>query len=334
VLLSHSLVHELVREILNDVQLPKKPLDAYEFDKTIHLVDIPLYRTVIGHINGRRNVLTFNFWALMFGILGDFNAGGAVNTGGASYTLRTSGRVDYGAASLVYGSDSTPEAQNQYKLGSYVGSISTSISLGALSDRNRITLSGVVPGNAYELGIYQQFYEYSGSYAYTTMLARKAMFVPANSSVNWYIDFLYPWIQNMAVLMYGLLRYADVSGAVDDAGNSYVVRTSGDVNAGAVRLRLSSSQYSWSPTLTRIRSDLEATLYLTYANYQSVVHLFMTGIVIPSSDLTVNTIALVQPLYDSSGSTRYTYLAVIPLSSPITFYGGRANTVVIRLMAM
>jgi len=324
--------HEIVRQILYDEPRPRRPLDSYEYDKYIHIVDIPLKDSIIGHIDGKRNLLICYFWALMFAIMNDTNLT-FVNTSGISYGLRSSGDMNRGSAYLVYGSGVSPEIFYQNSLVSYSGSISTAVSFGQLSDRNRITLSGIAPDNAQEIGIYQVLIDVNNS-SQTTMLARKVIYVPKGKAINYYIDFLMPWSYNWALLMYGILLDANVSGAIDADGNTYTLRSSGDVNAGVVRMRLSTTLYSWSPSLTNISYVIEPPTYRFLGHYTSYEYLFLLGATTPSSDISINTISVVQSLYDTGGVGHDTYILILPLQTPITLYAGRVNIIFLRLIAM
>jgi len=324
---------EIARQILYDVPINvmKRPLDSYEYDKYIHLIDIPLKETVIGHINGKRNILVFNFWLVFFGLLTDSNISDALDISGSTKTVGTAGDFNLAAAYLTYGYSTSPELFYQNSLVSYGGSISTSRSFGQLSDRNRITLSGVSPAEIQEIGIYQSVNPAS---SWTIMYARKQMYVPRNKTINYYIDFLMPWTYNCALLMYGFLSEANVSGAIDAYGASYTLRSSGDVNAGAVRMRVSQTLYSWSPSLTNISYDLELSTYRTVGNARSAVYLFIVGIASPTTDISVNTISLIQSLYDTGGTGHDTYVLILPLQTPITLYAGRTNVIFLRFVAM
>jgi len=330
---SRRLIDEIARQIKADITLPKRPLDLYEFDRGIYLIDVPLNQTVNGFVNGKRNILTFNFWALKFGLLGDFNAGGAVDVGGGVYTLRTIGDPQWGAVQLAIGSDSTPEDITQYKLGNEIATLPTTVTFGRLSDRNRITLSGVTTQDASEVGIKAPLRNDAG-WNLWFLIARKAMTVSANQAINWYIDFLQPWLYNWALAMYGYLTDSNPSGVVDELGYIYQVRTWADANAGSVRIRVSSQTYTWSPDLATISAELEIPPYLRYDNFRNIVYLFIIGNVIPPDDMSVNTVALMQPMFDTNGNVRNTYVAVIPLSSPATLYKNRSNLIFIRLVAM
>jgi len=324
---------EIVREIENYVAKPRRPLDSYEYDKYVHLIDIPLRDTIVGCVNGERNLLVFNFWAVMFGLLMNTDVSNVINWTGGVYTIRTSGIVNAEPAHFRYGSGTIPETFTQYNIISAVGSATPSISFGQLADRNRITLSAVIPSDSQEIGIFQTLYDTSGN-TRLVMFARKQMFIPANKTVNWYIDFLKPWTRNWALLMYGILGKLNAPGAVDVDNNTYILRTYVDVNAGPARIRVSKSPYSWSPDLCVISYDLEMTTYYWLSNLVSVVYLFLVGIATPSSDLTVNTIALIQSLYDSTGASHDTYVLILPLSNPITLYAGRTNMIFLRFVAM
>jgi len=324
---------ELIKQILEDMPPIKKPMDAYEFDKHIHIVDIPVKETVIGSILGRRNILVFNYWALLFGTLDNSDVGGAISAGGISYTLRTSNSVPVGSIYIAIGSGTTPEAFTQYNLVSSIKSLTSTVTFGQLSDRNRITVTGVTDTAAEEVGLFQQLYDTSSN-KHTTMLARKLIHVDAGKTINYYIDFLNPWTYNFALIMYGIHTYSDVSGVTDTSGAQFKARSSGDVNSGPVRLRGSSQAYQWTPSLVNISSDIEFATYRYLVNYRFTVFYFIIGIAVPSSSLQLNTLSLIQGIYDTSASSHDVYQMVLPLSSPITLYAYTTNIVFLRLVAM
>lgn len=308
--------------------------EPYEYDRGIYLVDVANIKGLVEA--GRRteeDLLVSSFWALLIGLLRDANPGDVVGIGGGSYTLRATGDVNYGSAYLVYGTGTASEAFTDNALKSYSGSITTSITMAYLSDRTRVTLSGIVPATAYELGIYQTLYDTGGG-ANTTMLARKIGSWSANQAVSYYIDFFSPWVKQVGDLIYGILRNADVNTQRID-GTTITIRTSAEVNPGSAYLVISPTPVSWSPSLYGVPDAVTPSNYYTdilTSRYirATIIH----GLIAPSSDTQINTLGLYQSVYDSTGATHTVCWLVLPLSSPITLYAARNNLIVLRILAM
>jgi len=301
----------------------------YEYDKGIYVVDV---KGIKGYVAGEEDLLVSNFWALLLGLLRDTNPGDCVNTDGGAYALRAYGDVNAGAAYLVYGTGTTPEAFIEYALKSYAGSIATSITVGYMSDRVRVSLSGIVPSASSELGIYQSLYDTGGG-TRTIMLARRVGSWSANQAVSYNIDFLQPWVRGIGDYMYGILRNADVPMARID-GVTFTARTSGDSNAGSAYLVASSDLVSWDPTLVAISNAFSLSNY--YTDILGTRYLRATmihGLHSPANDIVVNTVGLYFPVFDTSGVSQTVCILVQPLASPITFYASRNNLVVLRIIA-
>jgi hypothetical protein len=334
-----SLVNLVVSQVLKDLSSIKPRVDRfnkrfeysfYEYDKGIYVVDV---KGVKGSVDGRENILVSNFWALLIGILRNANAGDTVSTGGVSYTLASSADANADVAYLVYGSGTTPEAFTQIGLASRVGSISTTISISYLSDRTRIILSGTLPADAYEIGIEQNFYE-TGGPAKITLLARKVGFWSKGSSINYFIDYSYPWVRQIGDLMYGFHRNASTS-VIRVDGSTFTARTSADFNVDSAYIVLSPSPVTWSPSLYNVPSPLTPTDYSHHKLDTRIIRaVHFNAVYTPTSDTTINTIALYQPIYDTAGGSNTVCLLVIPLSSPATAYANRNNIFIIRIFAM
>jgi hypothetical protein len=334
-----SLVNLVVNQVLKDLSYVKPRIHRYnkrfeysfyEYDRGIYVIDV---KGVKGSVNSRENILVSNFWALFLGLVGNLNAGDVVDTGGTSYTIRSSGDVNAAAAYLVYGSGTTSEAFTQNGLASRVGSISTTISISYLSDRTRIIFSGTLPADAYEIGVEQALYD-AGGFTRTFLLARKVGFWSKGSSINYFIDYSYPWVRQIGDIMYGVHRDANTS-VVRVDGSTFTARTSGDFNVDTAYMVLSSSLVTWSPSLYNIPSPVTPTQY-THSKLDARIYraIHFNAVYTPLSDTAINTIALYQPIYDTAGGSNTVCLLVIPLSSPATAYANRNNVFIIRIFAM
>jgi len=301
----------------------------YEYDKGIYVVDV---KGIKGYVAGEEDLLVSNWWALLLGLIRKVDPLDCVSTGGSVYNLRASGDVNVSVAYLVYGTGTAQEAFIDFALKGYAGSITTSITIGYMSDRVRVSLSGIVPSASNELGIYQTLYDTSGGKP-TAMLARRVGSWSANQAVSYNIDFLQPWVRGIGDYMYGILRDTDVLMARID-GTTFTARTSGVSNAGSTYLVASSDLVSWDPTLVAISNAFSLSNY--YADILGTRYMRATmihGLHSPANDIAVNTIGLYFPVFDTSGVSQPVCILVQSLASPITFYASRNNLVVLRIIA-
>jgi hypothetical protein len=328
-------IEELSRELLglkprlNNYRNRRSEYRVYEYDRGIYIVDV---KGVKGYVAGEEDLLTSNWWALFLGSIRDANASDVVDIASFSYILRSSNSPASGSAYLSYGTGTTPEGFTNCALQSKSGSISTSITIGYMSDRIRITLSGTLPASASELGIEQSLIDTSGNIR-TTLLGRRIGSWSVNQAIAWYIDFLQPWVRGVGDYMYGIHRYANITMVRID-GASFTARTSGDSQSGSAYLVASSDLVSWDPTLIAISNAFSLSNYYadvlnTRNTRASIIH----GLYSPSQDIQVNTIGLYFPVYDATGASQTVCILVQPLSSPITFYASRNNLVVLRIIA-
>jgi len=303
---------------------------AYEYDKGVYVVDV---RGIKGYVSGDEDLLTTNWWALFLGLLRDKDVGDTVDLGSTSYTLSSQATATKGAAYLSYGSGTTPEGFTDYSLKAKAGTISTVISIGYLSDRVRITLSGTLPSAASELGIEQPLSDTSGG-SHTTLLGRITGSWSTGQAVTWNIDFQQPWVRAVGDYMYGVLRYINATMVRID-GAAFTANTSGDAQPGPAYLVASGSLVSWDPSLYVISNAFSITSY--YADLLSTRYIRATmihGMYSPAGDMTVNTLGLYFPVYDTNKNTNTVCVLVQPLSSPITLYASRNNLIVLRLVAL
>jgi hypothetical protein len=327
------------KELLRDITTIKPRInrynkkfeyEAYEYDKGVYIVDVG---GVKPRSDGDKDLLLSNFWALLIGILRDANVGDVVDIGGGSYTLRSAVDVNTGMAYLVYGSGVDPSYFTQYNLQSRKGFLASSVDIVYLSDRSRISVSGILPEDAYEIGVEQSLYDTPG-YARTILLARTTGSFSRGKAVVYNIDFLYPWTRQIADLLFGTMIDKNVI-MIDVNGVVFLSRTGADPNAGSVYLVLSSSSVSWSPSLYSIPSPITpSSFYCDNFGSRSLRMTYIHGMMSPSTDIAVNTVALYQPIFRSDGTSLTVCHLVIPLSSPVTFYGNKNNLIVLRIIAM
>jgi hypothetical protein len=327
------------KELLRDITSVKPRINRYnkrfeysfyEYDKGVYIVDVGGVKL---RSDGDKDLLLSNFWALLIGILRDAYVGDVVDIGGGSYALRSAGEVNAGIAYLAYGSGVDPSYFTQYSLQSRKGFLASSVDIAYLSDRTRISVSGILPEDAYEIGVEQSLYD-SGGFVRTTLLARTTGSFSRGNAVVYNIDFLYPWVRQIADLLFGTMIDKNVI-MVDVNGVVFLSRTGADPNAGSVYLVLSSSSVSWSPSLYNIPSPITPSLFY-YDNFgsRSLRMTYIHGMMSPSSDIAVNTVALYQPIFRSDGTSMTVCHLIIPLSSPVTFYGNKNNLIVLRIIAM
>jgi len=309
-------------------------LIPYEFDKGLYLLDVKGIRgSVKGLSKGDEDLLVSNFWALLLGTLRDVNPGDVVDVGGTGYALRSQADVSAGSAYLGFGAGTDPEYFTQYNLVSLKANITTTISIAYMSDRNRVSLSGTLTGDAYELAIYQSLYDTGGT-AHTTMLGRRTGTWYSGQAVVWNIDFLQPWVRSVADLLYGVFRNADVT-MVDETGASFTARTSGDLQLSSVWIVASPNIMTWSPSLTKIPDKVDLSMsYLDYLSSRIARMTYLVGTFTPLSDTQYNTVGLYQKIVDTAGNAHNCCMMVIPLSAPITFYSNRNNLAILRIIAM
>jgi hypothetical protein len=328
-------IEELSRELLGlkprlgNYRNRRSEYRVYEYDRGIYIVDV---KGVKGYVAGEEDLLTSNWWALFLGSIRDSTTGDVVDLGGGTYSLRSQNSPLSGSAYLSYGTGTTPEGFTDRSLASRTGSISTSISIGYLSDKIRITLSGTSPASANELGIEQNLID-TGSNTHTTLLGRRTGSWSSGQAIAWYIDFLQPWVRGVGDYMYGIHRFTDVNMTRID-GTTFTAKTSGNSQSGPAYLVASSDLVSWDPTLIAISnafslSNYYADVFGTRYMRATIIH----GLYSPSQDIQVNTIGLYFPVFDTTGASQIVCILVQPLSSPITFYASRNNLVVLRIIA-
>lgn len=327
-----ELLRELVRE-RSKIRLGET-YRFWEADKYIHVVDVA---GIKGFVNGQEDLLVSGFWAYWLATLRDIDVPLVATNAYVADRCFTSSDPNLGAAWIQYGTSTNPESFTQYSLANSVGGISTAISLGQLTDRNSVSFSGILPDRASEIGIYQYIRCINAS-GYSVniyvMLSRRVGSWAAQTAVVETYELLQPWTYPAAAYLYGLLSNADVSNIRVD-GAAFTHRTSGDSNAGSMYLVASDKSIAWSPRIYAIPNAFSiGTSYVDVLNRTDMRATMLIGVIAPQSDMTVNTLGVYQNVWDVNSVSQTIAILAIPLSQPITFYAGKNNMVMLRLIAL
>ncbi|CCG27822.1 hypothetical protein [Alphaspiravirus yamagawaense] len=300
---------------------------------------MPLYKIEVGKssikgivdVNGgvRRNLQLRQFWSLLTSILLDTSVA-LRDTGGSQYS------VNYGSsnpdldARIVLGQGTDPPSFGQYNLVQYSKELPTNKVVSDVSGTppyTRVTLSTTADIDAQELGIRQDI-------RYYYLLTRTVQQVAIGDVLNYHLEFKQPWLKNFALFWFGKLNKSNVDGVLDVTGASRTLRTAGDTTAGTMRLLISEDIITWSPTLYSIPNAVELTDYhWTFWSNDNYVVLVYLASIIPAVTMTVNTIGIVQRLYDSGGNQFDALLAALDISSsPLTLEANKHNFIMLKFV--
>ena len=256
--------------------------------------------------NALPDLLLANFWNTFWGIIRNANVDEVLNLKGGSHTIRTAGDFTYSPGAVRVGSGTDPERFEDYNLSSPIKDLDTSFSLGYDSSKSRVTAEATTDVDVQEVGVICNFYDTS-NVNFTSLLTRKVISYSAGSTICVYIDFMKPWLYNIAKVWYGVLANVDVDGVVDEAGNSFTVRTTGDLNSSPAVVMLSSSTVSWDPTLHSIPDALmpDQDVYIwTHRKFSMLIYNVYRA---PTTDEEWRTIGLKMGMYDTGGYSHDTY---------------------------
>jgi len=309
-----------IEYLLSKVKPLRKPFTPIEIRKGHYVIDIPVKETIIGHVNGKRNLLNYEFWTLVFYLISGNNICFPYNCNNACNNPCT------GSGFLEYGFGTESSTFSMVSLQNLGGSIPEQITLGTLSDRSRITYFGGLPSNlsqsATEIGITVNF-GYGGC---TPLIGRlTGSFAPA-TTVSYYVDFLEPWTYNMASLIYSYI-VCTYSTVITTSGSSESLvgwDQNGYNKIGMATLIGSENQYTWEPGIYSITQDVSFGTSHSVVIQNTYAYDYIIGTVTPSETITIETLGLV---------ASNILLLVLPLSSPITLNAGQSNTVSLRLVA-
>ena len=327
--------------LLNDIAIkmlkPHIPRSMYRnlYDKDVVIV-INAEEAIKGIINNKyKNLLVYNFWSILSGLLSDTNTP-FTSIGGASPIARTFIKVSGGAAYVVFGVDTVAESFTQFKLGNRVTALEgTAISPTIVreSDRIRVRFGRVTADTVYEVGLYQTIYD-TGGYAHTVMHGRKVIpNTPGGRQVFYDIVLFSPFTAQMARYVFGFLTETNQS-MTDASGGSYTARTGGDVNAGGLYLAIGTGSGAF--TFDDINLTSRIDLASAANNIQSPPTrslLIVSGAIRLSSAINIAEIGLLQNIFDTAAGTHPTLLARIVLPTAVPKAAGDAFTAVISILA-
>jgi len=304
-------------------------------DVEIVWIEIPR-QSIAGHIYRDKeyvgkNLLLNNFWAYLLGFLSNTTTT-FYDEGGFSRNLCYNTDPTGGVAVVCVGNSSLPETFTQYRLQGSYSCYSASFTIGydTVQGNSIITVSASSQISGAETGI-RQLIGCGSGYFYNAFLNRKVISISAGQIVTHRIIFSMPWVLNTATLFWGLLRDANVS-ITDITGYSFTARTSGVVNASAQKLVISESPITFSPTLITIPNMISVTTYNFLLYGYASVSLVVLGVYTPDVSRTIQTIALLQDIYDTTGTARTVLTLTYPLSTAITLSAGKPYMFMIRIV--
>jgi len=285
------------------------------------IILIDLRKTIYGLLNNRKkNLLVYNFWALLIGSFADTNIGFTI-TSGTDLTLRTVSDPNSNSAFVTFGASTVSPDFSQYALGSRNTAIEGSVISPTTileSDKRRLRFGRVSAGVISEVGLYQSLYE-TGGYSRETMLGRTLLSVPG-SGYNVYYDVILkaPFLNNASYYLYGILTNTDQK-LVDRVGSTFTARTSGDVQGSGLFLIIGTSN---SP-FDFATYDLANPVVLTSAgnlfySVRSYVMYIVSGAIRLSASMNIGEIGFAQNIFDTSGYLHGVLLGRIPLATPIS----------------
>jgi hypothetical protein len=300
------------------------------------IIIIDLRKTIYGLLNNRKkNILVYNFWALLLGSLADAYLD-AVSIGGVTFSLRSVSDPNAGSAYLAFGTSTVSPDFSQYALGSRNTALegaTISPTVISESDKRRVRFGRVSAGAISEVGLYQDLYD-TGAYTRTFMLGRTLLSVPG-SGYNVYYDVILkaPFLDNSAYYVLGILSNTNQN-LVDRVGSTFSARTSGDVQSGGLFLIIGTSNSPFGFATY----DLANPVVLTSVNNlfysaRSYVMLIVSGVIRLSTSMNIGEIGFAQNIYDAGGSLHGTLLGRIPLTTPISRSAGDIFSTVIVFYA-
>jgi hypothetical protein len=316
---------------------PLMPRTAYrEASGSDLIILVDLRETIYGLLNNRKkNLLVYNFWALLLGSLADAPIS-AVAIDGATYTMRAYNDPNADSAYVTFGVGTDPPDFSQIALSSRrTANEGSVISPATISepDKRRIRLGRVTLGGVSEVGLYQSLYD-TGASARTTMLGRTILSAPG-SGYNVYYDVILkaPFLDNFLYYLYGILTNSRQN-LVDRAGSSFTARTDVDVQASSLYLLIGTSNTPFSFGAYDLTNPVAlASVGSLFLSVRSYVMYIASGAVRLPASMGVGEIGFAQNIYDIGGSSRGVLLGRIPLATPISRNAGDIFSTVIVFYA-
>jgi len=301
--------------------------------KRTWLIDIlPSFK---GYVNGKPNKLVFNFYSLVTTFL---HASGktVVKTDGSTTTWLLRGTY---ASQITVGQDTEPVSFNDYTLVSYAYKGYKTRSFEILSDKMRANLQWVSDG-AYKSVAWILDQGTGGTSVYRFGILNKVLVTVAkDQTVTIRINIFEPWTKNMGYLLGGLLTDKNLLGLVDTGGNTHDIRASdhnSNVVAGASRIVIGTgvNPFSFDDYYLESMTEIPTSYGFIVASNRSYALTYWVSPYVPSTEMTITEIGLVQKLYSSGGSTYDALMCRIVLSEPITLIPNKTNFIMIRMLAM
>jgi hypothetical protein len=300
------------------------------------VIAIDMRKAFSGLINNRaKNLLVWNFWALLLGTLGGINPS-FQDTAGSTVSSRTSGDVSSGAAYVVFGTSSATESFSQYALGSRNTALegsSISPTIVEESDKRRLRFGRVSAGVVSEVGIYQPVYS-SGGGTYTAMWCRKVYSVPG-SGYNVYYDIIVkpPFLDNLVNILFGIMTNSDRTVTKMDGG-TITARSSGDVQGAAAYLLIGSSSDSFGFTQYALANPIFLSSAFSYFESRwTWLMAMLTGATRFTTSYTAAEVGIGQKIYDTAGYLYDVLLARIVLPTAISRSAGDVFTIAVTFYA-
>jgi hypothetical protein len=300
------------------------------------VIAIDMGKSFTGLINNKvKNLLVWNFWALLLGTLGDLNLP-FLDVGGAVYSLRTRFDVSVGVAFVVFGTSSAPESFSQYALGSRSTALEgTSISPTIIreGDKRRLRFGRVSAGAVSEVGIYQSVYDSAGT-ARTAMWCRKVYSVPG-AGYNVYYDVIVkpPSLDNLVNILFGIMTNSNQPVTKMDGG-TITARSSGDVQGAEAYLLIGTSSDPFSFTNYSLTNPIFlASAYNYLESRWTWLMAILTGATRFTTSYTVAEVGIGQRIYDIGGALYDVLLARIVLPTAISRSAGDVFTVAVTFYA-
>jgi hypothetical protein len=300
------------------------------------VIAIDMGKVFSGLINNKvKNLLVWNFWAMLLGTLCELNTP-FLDYIGAVYSLRTVGDVSYGAAYVVFGTSSGTESFSQYALLSRSTTLEgASITPTIIweSDKRRLRFGRVSAGAVSEVGIYQSVYDSTAS-TRTAMWCRKVYSVPG-SGYNVYYDIIVrpPFLDNLVNILFGIMTNSDQPVTKMDGG-TITARSSGDVQNGSAYLLIGTSSDPFSFTQYALTNPIFlSSAYGYFESRWTWLMAIITGATRFRTSYTVAEVGIGQKILDTAGTLYDVLLARIVLPTAISRSAGEVFTVAVTFYA-
>jgi hypothetical protein len=300
------------------------------------IILVDLKKTIYGLLNNRKkNLLVYNFWALLLGSFAETNIT-VINTSGISYTLRAVNDPSTGSAFVTFGTGTVSPSFSQIALSSRATSLEGSVIPSTIileSDKRRIRFGRVSAGAISEVGLYQNLIDVNGNIR-EFMLGRTLLSVPG-SGYNVYYDVILkaPFLNNSVYYLFGILTDTNQN-LVDRVGTSFTARTSGDVQSGGLYLIIGTSNSPFDFYSYNLADPVVLTSAgnFTYAVGSYIMYI-VSGATRLVSSMNIGEIGFAQNIYDTGGSLHGVLLGRIPLATPIPRNAGDIFSTVIVFYA-